>query len=165
VSDKSEETAVGETLRTIERRSRLYRTLVQSLVFVAAALIVLAFTASAAVLLYAPALAAVLVCIWVHLDSVELNRWHRRLTDFDTAPHLVAAALSARSDVPQATLADMTRSFPVKQGPDHRAMFASLSLVVALICAARAVQTRSWLWGLGGIGFLVSLLLRSSRSK
>lgn len=165
MSGKSENTAIGETLRTIERRSHLYRRLIQALVFVAAAAIVITLTASATVLLYAPALAVVLVSIWVHFDSAELNRWRRRLTDFGVTPDVVATALRARSDVPQATLADMTKSSSAKQGSDYQAIFGSLSLIVALTCVARAVETRSLWWGLGGIGFLVSLFLRSSRSR
>jgi hypothetical protein len=165
VCGKSEEAAIGETLRTIERRSHLYRRLVQGMVFVAAATVLLTLITSATVLLYAPALAVALVCIWVHVDSAELNRWRRRLTDFGVTSDVVATALRARGDVPQATLADMTKSSSAKQGSDYRAVFGSLSLIVALICTARALETRSLWWGLGGIGFLVSLLLRSSRYR
>jgi hypothetical protein len=165
VSDKSEGTAIGETLQTIERRSRLYRKLVQALVFVSIGIIVLTLIASATVLLYAPALVALLVCVWVHLDSAELNRWRRKLADFGIAPDVVASALILRGDVPQATLTGMTKSSSAKQPLTYRTVFGSLSLIFALTCGARAIEIRSLWWGLGGTGFLISLLLRPSRSK
>jgi uncharacterized membrane protein YoaK (UPF0700 family) len=162
---KSEETAVQNTLRTIERRSRLYRKLVQALVFGAVATLLLTLIASATVLLYAPALAVMLVCIWAHLDSAELNRWRRGLAKLGIAPDVVEAALRARSDIPQTTLAEMSKSSSAKQASRYRTTFGSVSLIAALTCGARAVETGSWWWGLGGIGLLISLLLRAQRSR
>jgi len=148
-----------ETLRTIERRARLYRRLVQALVLTGAAMTALVVFVSGALLLYAPAAAVLLVSGWAAMDAAELERWRRRMVDFGVAIDRFTVALKTRADVPQATVAEMVRSLTgAARSPARRALLISLALVLGLACAARALQVRSMWWGTGAIaGFLTYL--------
>lgn len=155
---------VDETLRTIERRARLYRRLVQVLVLAGALLVALAVFVSAWALLYAPAVTVLAVTAWVALDAAELNRWRRQVTERQAAPEALAEALRSRSDVPQNTAMEMVKSLSAPKRSGNRALLVSLALAVGLACGARAIQARSVWWGAGGIaGFGMSLSIRRSR--